>query len=544
MSNASLAAAENFIANETEFHLGFLPTEQSNPATATMEADFAADTCRGVMTIRKADRPVLEMAKKVLKSSEFAKLVDAGVATLADHGRIIFSGCGATGRLSILLEAMFREFAANHRDQLDPDSSESIMTGGDFALIRSVEFFEDFQIFGRKQVKMAKMGERDMLVAITEGGETSSVIGTVKEAVKRGCRTFIMFNNPADLLRDHLIRCREVIDDPAVTVLDLSCGPMTLAGSTRMQATTSEELIAGAFLETLISRQLGLPTPDFAKLFAELLDQLESDAEVKKIAAAIDHESEIYRHGGKVTYYANSYLLDLFTDTTERNPTFMLPPFRSKDLPDAPQSWAFVKNPLFDTVNTWRNMLKRSPRCLDWTPADYEAMGTAKEIGGKPPKISEKDLYRIEVGNEPAPERFAGEFDRKVTVFVAGAEGNEQLFAAAPKPDWVIEITAGSSDSPLKLMKHLAVKLVLNTISTGTMAKIGRVSGNWMSFVSVSNKKLIDRAIRLISELGKCDYHTACVELFASIEELQNMPKNETEELSPVQYTLAKLRRK
>lgn len=544
MSKTSIAAAENFIANETEFHLGFLPTEQSNPATKTMEADFAADTKKGVMTIRKADRPVLEMAKKVLKSSEFAKLVAAGEAAIANNGRIIFSGCGATGRLSILLEAMFREFAHEHRAQFDPDSTESIMTGGDFALIRSVEFFEDFQIFGRKQVEMAKMGKNDMLVAITEGGETSSVIGTVKEAVERGCRAFIMFNNPANLLRDHLIRCREVIDDPRVTVLDLSCGPMTLAGSTRMQATTSEELIAGAFLETLISRRLGIPAPDFAKLFAELLDQLESDREVGKIASAIDSESETYRQGGKVTYFANGYLLDLFTDTTERNPTFMLPPFRSKDLPDAPQSWAFVKNPLFNTPETWRNMLKRQPRCLDWTPADYAAMGTAKEIGGNPPKISESDLYRIEVGNEPAPERFTGEFDRKVTVIVDGDPGNGELLKLAPKPDWTINISAGSADSPLKLMKHLAVKLVLNTISTGTMAKIGRVSGNWMSFVSVSNKKLIDRAIRLISELGKCDYRTACLELFAGIEELNGKPAADSVEISPVQYTLAKLRQK
>ena len=41
-----------------------------------------------------------------------------------------------------------------------------------------------------------------MLVAITEGGETSSVIGTVKEAVDRGCAVFLLFNNPAALLRE------------------------------------------------------------------------------------------------------------------------------------------------------------------------------------------------------------------------------------------------------------------------------------------------------------------------------------------------------
>ena len=35
-----------------------------------------------------------------------------------------------------------------------------------------------------------------------------------------------MFNNPADILCRHIERSREVIEDPAVTVLDLYCGPM------------------------------------------------------------------------------------------------------------------------------------------------------------------------------------------------------------------------------------------------------------------------------------------------------------------------------
>ena len=71
---------------------------------------------------------------------------------------------------------------------------------------------------------------------------------------------------------------------------------------------------------------------------------------------------------------------------------------------------------------------------------------------------------------------------------------------------------------------RLAVKLQWNTISTGTMVCLGRVSGNWMSYVAISNKKLIDRAIRLISELGNVDYHTACVELFRTIAEPDGTP--------------------
>ncbi|MCK7533410.1 MAG: hypothetical protein MZV63_21445 [Marinilabiliales bacterium] len=108
--------------------------------------------------------------------------------------------------------------------------------------------FEDYQEFGRQQVRELNVAAGDMLVAITEGGETSSVLGTVAEAADRGAAVFLLFNNPADILCKHIERSRKAIEDPRVTVLDLFCGPMAIAGSTRMQATTSEQLVAGAAL--------------------------------------------------------------------------------------------------------------------------------------------------------------------------------------------------------------------------------------------------------------------------------------------------------
>lgn len=41
MSEKSKNAALHFIENETQFHLGFLPTEQSNPLTKNLDRDFA-----------------------------------------------------------------------------------------------------------------------------------------------------------------------------------------------------------------------------------------------------------------------------------------------------------------------------------------------------------------------------------------------------------------------------------------------------------------------------------------------------------------------
>jgi N-acetylmuramic acid 6-phosphate etherase len=59
------------------------------------------------------------------------------------------------------------------------------------------------------------------------------------------------------------------------------------------------------------------------------------------------------------------------------------------------------------------------------------------------------------------------------------------------------EILAGST----RLKAGTATKLVLNTISTGVMVQLGKVYGNRMIDVSVTNSKLEDRAVRIIRDL-------------------------------------------
>ncbi|BAQ65052.1 N-acetylmuramic acid 6-phosphate etherase [Geminocystis sp. NIES-3709] len=59
------------------------------------------------------------------------------------------------------------------------------------------------------------------------------------------------------------------------------------------------------------------------------------------------------------------------------------------------------------------------------------------------------------------------------------------------------EILAGST----RLKAGTVTKMALNIISTGVMVKLGKVYGNRMIDVSVTNSKLEDRALRIISDL-------------------------------------------
>ena len=59
------------------------------------------------------------------------------------------------------------------------------------------------------------------------------------------------------------------------------------------------------------------------------------------------------------------------------------------------------------------------------------------------------------------------------------------------------------TDFLLDGVTRVAVKLVMNALSTCTMVRLGRVMGNYMIWVVPSNLKLIDRATRYISKLDR-----------------------------------------
>jgi len=584
-------AAEHFLTDETQFHLGMMPTEQSHPKTRGLAETLQADCAAGVRLLQAVDEDVEALAQRLLVSDEVAQLSAALSDALAAGRRVCFSGCGSTGRLSILLEAMWRWFWHRLAEQQPAHASlaatladqvVSIMTGGDYALIRSVEGFEDYVSFGRRQVVEADLAEDDVLVAISEGGETSSVIGTLMEAGERGLRRFFVFNNPADILSAHIERSRRVIEDPGVNVLDITTGPMAVAGSTRMQAVTAELLVVGCALEQALVRVLAHVLPaealadlpahwlsptDGAAQFAALLSDLAQPEAVEALVSWVDIEHELYAAGGRITYYASDCLLDIFTDTTERAPTFMIPPFRKCDDPVSPPSWAFVKDPLRPTPEAWRRVLGRAPRCLDWDSARYAALGASQDIVSDPPRLSRAELMKFLIGREADPSRIEVQPNAAMQILLAHETGGPEAVAwqaawseAVAPYDRTLAVVIGDAaaaaggsaqtlrvpcrltPTPLGLWDRIATKLVLNTVSTATMGKLGRLVSNWMAHVECSNKKLIDRGTRLVSELSGLDYETACHELHRTIAQQQAASQPGVPQVSPVAATLERLK--
>ena len=71
------------------------------------------------------------------------------------------------------------------------------------------------------------------------------------------------------------------------------------------------------------------------------------------------------------------------------------------------------------------------------------------------------------------------------------------------------------------------------------MAKMGKIYGNYMINLRTTNKKLIDRATRIISDLCKVDYETANYELFLS----KLILEQENSDESQVKVTIDRLKK-
>ena len=560
--------------------MGELLTESFHPKTRGLSEIARDDLVGAIRMLQSVDEEIPPAAERVFGQDVFAELVEAFVRALDGGRRIYFTGCGATGRLSILLEAAWRRFWREHPDTAakTPEMEHrviSVMAGGDFALIKSVEGFEDFPNFGRYQLRQAGVEAADVVVAITEGGETPFVIGTAWEGLDAGAEVFFVYNNPTDTLRRYVQRSRRVIEEPRIKKLDLTTGPMAITGSTRMQATTAELLVVGAALEIALIRFLKdhLPEPQWAKLglrdlsagdycelFVNLLRELSNSAAVDAMARATEFEENIYREHGLITYATDWAMLDVLTDTTERSPTFMLPPFRKNDDNRSPLSWAFVKDPLRPTREAWREMLQRRPRGLDWGTEIYEQLDAPSALKTNPPRLDNAEIYKFQIGNEPDESRTDAADSALVMIDVGSQTGDFATSALkrfgagyrktaamtiAPtgggEADEVFEFGCELPNSPLGLWRHLAVKLILNTISTATMVRMGRVIGNAMVWLSPSNKKLIDRGCRLISQQTGCSYEQACVELHKAMDEIESRRQAGEEVPSPVALAIEQI---
>lgn len=552
-SNAQDRTRE-FLKVAPQFQLGGLVTEGSHPVTAELSQTARSSTAAALRMLFEVDRDVVERFGRAVETGEIEALGKRIYQAAHSGHKLFFTGCGSTGRLSIQLVSIWRKFWAS-RGRADLENlAFSVMAGGDFALIKSVEGFEDFTAFGRRQIADLGVGRGDLTFAITEGGETSFVIGTAWEALEKGSEVVFVYNNPDEILRKTVERSREVVDEPRIRKVNLTTGNMAITGSTRMQATTIQLLVLSTAMELACRRLLGMETDEVADValeqFEKGLDRAQTEAFTTDLARLVELEESFYRAGRQNTYFADALAVDVLTDTTERSPTFCTPPFRKFDDRTSDVSWAFLFVPQDETPAAWRALLGRDPSCVNWSPTEVEAM-----IGSeKAPRASEvisrigtKELMRFRIGRDGRESRPISHEDgitlvlapQELGEFTAGSHPFAEVLAGTDSQKGVLAFGAtedlleaqkaarGAKWAGLEIPKsdlllqgptRAIVKIVLNALSTCTMVRLGRVMGNTMVWVAPTNLKLIDRSTRYVSRLTGLDYETACLRVHEALE--------------------------
>jgi N-acetylmuramic acid 6-phosphate etherase len=495
MATDSDIKAENFLAIASQFKLGRLVTESPHPDTVNLSALASDDLPEAISILKELDRQTLTVLSDRIK--EICYLKDIINETLTSGNNIYFCGCGATGRLSLTIETLWRQVYV--KDNLK-DRVFSFMSGGDVALIRSIENFEDFPQYGARQLLEAGFKDGDLLIGTTEGGETPFVIGAVEKAAQISARKpFFLYCNPDDILCEVAERSNRVIQNPRIEKINLTVGPMAVTGSTRMQSSTI--LLAAAGIPLFFYNQGNEAIEKEIDFFVEYWDS----ADIQFIADYIINESDCYKRGEYLLYETDNHLgITVITDTTERSPTFSLFPFENVNETIQNLSLCYLFMPdAENSVTAWNELLWRAPRTLEWP--DINGIASRERLVGF--DFSRKVISRREQQQKSIIQhRFKIFFENKGISF---SFGGRQHFLSTP------------FSTPL--FTHLVLKMILNTHSTLIMGRLGRYQGNVMTYVRASNNKLIDRAIRYIDLLLKnknitLSYSQLCHILFEMLE--------------------------
>lgn len=209
---------------------------------------------------------------------------------------------------------------------------------------------------------------------------------------------------------------------------------------------------------------------------------------IPQVTQLVDALAERFLNGGRLFYIGagTSGRLGIL-DASEIPPTFGLPHERVVGLIAGGDSAIrkAVENAEDDAAQAWLDL--------------------------KAHQINTTDVVVGIAASGSTPYVFGGLKDAKEHGILTAAITNNPGAPIAQLADIAIEINVGPEfvTGSTRMKSGTSQKLVLNMISTALMIKIGRVKGNKMVHMQLSNDKLVDRGIRYIVEGLGIDYAAA-----------------------------------
>lgn len=197
-------------------------TEERNERTANIDELSTIDMIR---LINDEDKKVAFAVER--EAEHIAAAVDVVAGQLKAGGRLIYCGCGTSGRLGVL-DAV--ECPPTY--STDPELVVGLIAGGYDAMFRAVEGAEDDRALGEKDLRGIGFGPKDVLVGIAASGRTPYVLGAMAYARSLGARVIGVTCCPGSPVTE----AAEIAIAPAP-------GPEVVAGSTRMKSGTAQKMV-------------------------------------------------------------------------------------------------------------------------------------------------------------------------------------------------------------------------------------------------------------------------------------------------------------
>ena len=199
-----------------------IATEHRNPNTAHIDTLSTLDM---VKLINQEDHNVADAVAAV--TPKIAEAIDVIADRLSNGGRLIYSGCGTSGRLGIL-DAV--ECPPTY--YTDPELVQGLIAGGYPAIFKAVEGAEDNFDLGRMDLEGIHFSEKDVLVGLAASGRTPYVLGAMEYAKKLGAAVIGVTCCPGS-----------EIDQSADIGISPTPGPEVITGSTRMKSGTAQKMV-------------------------------------------------------------------------------------------------------------------------------------------------------------------------------------------------------------------------------------------------------------------------------------------------------------
>ncbi|TNF27286.1 MAG: N-acetylmuramic acid 6-phosphate etherase [Bacteroidetes bacterium] len=182
--------------------------------------------------INREDKTVPFAIEKAIPQIE--KLISVVISKMHNGGRLFYIGAGTSGRLGIVdASECPPTYGVPHGMVI------GIIAGGDSAIRKAVEFAEDSETQGWKDLQEHDISEKDIVVGISASGTAPYVIGALKDCRSNGITTGCIAcnkNSPMAAASDFPI---EVV-----------VGPEFVTGSTRMKAGTAQKLVLNMITTT------------------------------------------------------------------------------------------------------------------------------------------------------------------------------------------------------------------------------------------------------------------------------------------------------